>query len=140
MSQVVQEAVPVFDLADRMRKAMRHSGYGVQEMADYLGVSRTAVGTWINGRNRPSPQTIRLWAMRCGVPFEWLRDGDLAAHPGPPSRPARDDGLPTVPYLHLSGGHTSSYVQRPNGTIAAPPPGLPRRRSTVPVESRQVAA
>ena len=26
-------------------------------VAEYLEVSRNAVGTWINGRNKPSPQT-----------------------------------------------------------------------------------
>lgn len=69
------ERVPQFDLADRMRKALREADIDVQEMAAYLECSRSSVSGWINGRIRPSPQTIRLWAMRCGVPFEWLRDG-----------------------------------------------------------------
>lgn len=64
--------VPSWDEADRMRKALRHAGVGVQEMADYLGVARNTVSSWINGRIRPSKQTMRLWAIRCGVPFDWL--------------------------------------------------------------------
>ena len=68
-------AVPTWDLADRMRKAMRHAGLSSQEIADYLGVSRTSVSAWINGRVRPSAPTLRVWALRCGVSFEWLRDG-----------------------------------------------------------------
>jgi transcriptional regulator with XRE-family HTH domain len=64
--------IPEWDLADRMRKSLRESGGGVQEMADYLDVSRTAVSSWINGRIRPTTQTLRLWAMRTGVPYEWL--------------------------------------------------------------------
>lgn len=73
MSEMQTEAViPEWDLADRMRKALRVSGTDVQEIADYLGVARNTVSTWINGRNRPSPATVRLWAMRCGVPYEWL--------------------------------------------------------------------
>jgi DNA-binding XRE family transcriptional regulator len=67
--------IPEWDLADRMKKALRHSGVGAQEMADYLGVSRQSVGNWINGRVTPSTQTLRLWALRCGVPLEWLRPG-----------------------------------------------------------------
>lgn len=59
--------VPQWDIADRMRKALRHAGISVQEMADYLDVSRNAVSTWINGRIAPSTQTQRLWAIRCGV-------------------------------------------------------------------------
>ena len=58
-----------------MRKSLRHASVEVQEMAVYLGVSRTSVSNWINGRVDPSVQTLRLWALRCGVPFEWLRDG-----------------------------------------------------------------
>lgn len=67
--------VPEWDLVDRMRKALRVSGLGVQEIADYLDVSRNTVSTWINGRITPSTQTVRLWALRTGVPYEWLRDG-----------------------------------------------------------------
>jgi transcriptional regulator with XRE-family HTH domain len=66
------QAVPSWDTADRMRKALRVAGVSVQEMADYLGVARNTVSTWINGRITPSTQTLRLWAARCDVPYEWL--------------------------------------------------------------------
>ncbi len=75
-------AVPEFDLADRMRKALRTSGVGVQEMADYLGVARNTVSTWINGRIVPDTRTLRLWALRTGVPFEWLERGEVTPDPG----------------------------------------------------------
>jgi len=65
-------AVPSWDLADRMRKSLRHADIGVQEMADYLGVARNTVSTWINGRIEPSTQTLRLWALRTGVDYPWL--------------------------------------------------------------------
>jgi transcriptional regulator with XRE-family HTH domain len=65
-----------------MRKALRVAGIGVQEMATYLGVARNTVSTWINGKIAPSTQTIRLWAIRCDVPYDWLRWGDI---PGPRS-------------------------------------------------------
>jgi len=77
-------AVPEFDLADRMRKALRTSGVGVQEMADYLGVARNTVSTWINGRIVPDTRTLRLWALRTGVSFEWLEHGEVT--------PANDPG------------------------------------------------
>lgn len=67
-----------FDLADRMRKGLRIADMGVAEMADYLGVARTSVGNWINGRVRPGTQTLRLWSLRCGVPYEWLVEGECA--------------------------------------------------------------
>lgn len=67
--------IPEWDLADRMKKALRHAELPAGEMAEYLGVGRNTVSTWINGRIEPSTQTLRLWALRCGVPYEWLRDG-----------------------------------------------------------------
>lgn len=81
------QTVPEWDLADRMRKALQVSGIEVQEMADYLGVTRNTIYTWINRHNRPSPATVRLWAMRCGVPYEWLvsegvRRAPISARPG----------------------------------------------------------
>jgi transcriptional regulator with XRE-family HTH domain len=55
-----------------MRKSLRVADIGVSEMADYLGVGRNTVSTWINGRIQPSRQTMRLWALRCGVDYGWL--------------------------------------------------------------------
>ncbi len=70
------EAVPRWDTADRMRKALRNSQVSIEEMADYLGVSRRSVGNWIGGHVDPSAQTVRLWALKTGVPFAWLCHGD----------------------------------------------------------------
>ena len=90
MSEVSPDGVvPQWDVADRLRKALRQSGLGVQEMADYLGVARTSVSNWINGRIVPSTQTLMLWAMRCGVSYEWLAGGR------PPH--ARAGGVNTAP-------------------------------------------
>ncbi len=60
-------------------------------MADYLGVERNTVGRYINGRSAPDMRTLRLRAMRCGVPLPWLLTGD-APSPG---------DQPTVPSLSL---------------------------------------
>jgi transcriptional regulator with XRE-family HTH domain len=87
--------VPQWDLPDRMRKALRVSNIGVQEMADYLGVARNTVSTWINGRIEPSTQTLRLWAMRTGVPYEWLTEGDDGPRPGVPTKGRRFRTAPT---------------------------------------------
>lgn len=65
-------AVPEWDTADKMRKALRYAGISVQEMAKYLGVSRNTVGSWINGRVSPSVAVLRAWAMCCGVSYAWL--------------------------------------------------------------------
>lgn len=83
--QPVPAPVPQWDVADRMRKSLRHADIGVQEIADYLDVSRTTVSSWINGRITPSVQTLRLWAIRCGVDYEWLAGNS-------PPRPRRGGG------------------------------------------------
>lgn len=69
--------VPEWDVADRLRKALRQADVSVQQMATYLGVTRRSVGNWINGHFPPSTQTLRLWALRTGVPFEWLSTGKI---------------------------------------------------------------
>ena len=75
--------VPQWDVADRMRKALREADISVQDMAEYLGVGRNTVSTWINGRIHPSVQTLRLWSLRCGVPYEWLTDEKSPRPAGP---------------------------------------------------------
>lgn len=80
--------VPSWDLADRLRKCLRESDMSVQEMADYLEVSRNTVSAWINGRTPPSPQSVRLWALRTGMSYDWLRNGGESIE-GPP-RPPRN--------------------------------------------------
>jgi transcriptional regulator with XRE-family HTH domain len=72
--------VPTWDVADRMRKCLREANVGIQEMADYLGVARSTLGNWVGGRIEPSTQTLRLWAMRCGIDYEWLAYGAVDNH------------------------------------------------------------
>lgn len=104
--------VPQWDVADRMRKALREADIGVAEMADYLDVSRTSVSNWINGRVEPSTQTLRLWALRCGVKFTWLAD-DAGSD--------RDDDLPDM----------FRQVSRPRRRRQSPPCCKPRHLTLV---------
>lgn len=90
--------VPEWDVGDRMRKALREAKISVQDMADYLGVTRGTVSTWINGRIEPSTQTLRLWAAHCGVDYGWLSEGRL---------PAAAVTSPTVPVGFISPGRTT---------------------------------
>lgn len=73
--QALSTDVPVFDEADRMRKALRVANVSVQEMADYLGVSRNTVSRWINGAVPAKGAVLRAWALRTGVSYEWLSAG-----------------------------------------------------------------
>jgi transcriptional regulator with XRE-family HTH domain len=78
-TDVTSVGVPDWDLADRMRKALRVSGVSAIEMSAYLGVSRNTISNWINGHTPPPTMSVRLWALRTGVPYEWLRGGEIAA-------------------------------------------------------------
>lgn len=84
--------VPAFDLADRLRKSLRVADVSVNDMADYLEVSRNTVGRWINGHAAPSGPVVRAWAMRTGVPYAWLRYG-IDPNGGPGGRPRQDSNL-----------------------------------------------
>lgn len=96
MSIDTSPTVPVFDLADRLRKSLRVADISVQDMADYLEVSRNTIGRWINGHGEPNGAAVRLWALRCGVPYVWLRHGVVPEGDGP-ERPRQDSNLqPTV--------------------------------------------
>lgn len=69
--------VPVFGLRHRLALALDYSGVSVHDMADELGVSRNTVGNYLAGRTTPHKAVLRVWALRTGVPFEWLARGEV---------------------------------------------------------------
>ena len=103
--------VPRITRGDRMRIAPRHAGVGVQEMADYLDVSRTSLSRWINDRGVPPRAITRLWAMRCAVPLVWLETGKAPDEPGPEglSYTTRDSN-PEPAGLEFLGGARRNYT------------------------------
>lgn len=121
--------IPVFDLADRMRKALRNSGLTVTDMAEYLGISRETAGRYMNGHGKVPLQTVRLWALRTGVPFEWLETGKVPSDnpPAPKKTRARKtrsldykaDG-PVLRPLLRSPDYPASDTQRDGKADAAP--------------------
>jgi transcriptional regulator with XRE-family HTH domain len=104
--------IPEWDVSDRMRKALRHAHLGVQEIASYLDVDRSTVSTWINGRIDPSTQTLRLVALRCGVPYEWLATGRTGTEQEGPN----DPGPGTFSQFDGGGSHRS-LAPRKYGSI-----------------------
>src|SRR5260370_200200 len=83
MTEQQDGEIPDWDLADRMRKSLRHAGMTPGQMAVYLGVGGNTVSTWINGRIEPSFQTLRLWSLRTGVDLERLLERAAAGRAGP---------------------------------------------------------
>lgn len=122
-------SIPVFDTPDRLRKSLSHSGTSVSEMADYLGVTRETISRWINGRVDVSTQTLRLWALRTGVPFEWLKNG-VEQQPPRPNGPnggneiecARRDSNSQPSGLSATHAATGTVVPIHPRTVSTPPP------------------
>ena len=70
-----------FDLGDRLDKAMRVAGLGIDDMAEALGVSRNTIGNYRSGRTHPSKLQVKEWAVRTGAPLEWLLTGEEPTDP-----------------------------------------------------------
>jgi transcriptional regulator with XRE-family HTH domain len=65
--------VPEWTLGWRMQRALAHAEISVEAIAGELGVSRSSVSRWLNDRGAPPRAAyVKLWALRTGVPFDWL--------------------------------------------------------------------
>lgn len=64
---------PTFTLGDRLRRARREAGLDRAELADALGVTRTAVGQWENDIHAPKNllDTAHRIAEVTGVDVDW---------------------------------------------------------------------
>jgi transcriptional regulator with XRE-family HTH domain len=68
--------IPVWTPGDRFRKAREDAGLTQQELADAIGVDRKTISAYeLDERKRPMKSIISAWALRCGVPREWLISG-----------------------------------------------------------------
>ena len=106
-----------------MRKALEYAGVSTQEMADYLEVTRQSIGNWVGDRRVPSKATVRLWALRCGVPLEWLETGKAPTLPSGPG-----------PYTTRDSNPEPADLESRRDELAA------RRTARSAVEVEQVAA
>lgn len=50
----------------------------VEEIGEYLGVSKDTVYAWINKRNMPAHRIGRLWKFKTEEVDEWVRSGGAA--------------------------------------------------------------
>lgn len=90
MSEQTQAGgIPVFHIGDRLEKALDVAGVSHQAMADYLGCSRNTIGNYIALRSPVSIGTLRLWALKTGVPLEWIENGPGETAPTPPDGPRK---------------------------------------------------
>lgn len=61
---------------------------GVDEIAEYLGISRDTVYTWLNEKGMPGHRIGRLWKFKRDEVDGWVRAGGNAAR-RPRKKPAR---------------------------------------------------
>ncbi len=57
---------------------MPHRWLSVEEIAEYLGVSKDTVYAWISKRNMPAHRIGRLWKFKADEIDEWVRSGGAA--------------------------------------------------------------
>jgi transcriptional regulator with XRE-family HTH domain len=68
---------PEFEMRHRMGLALEYGSVSVNEMARELGISRTTISNYLHGRTQPRRGDLIAWAMRCGVPFDWLVENEM---------------------------------------------------------------
>ena len=79
------ERIPEFTIGDRLRKARELTGLDQGPFADEIGVSRGTVSNYEAGKTTAIKRLyLRTWAMRTGVPVEWLATGQVTRRPTPP--------------------------------------------------------
>lgn len=64
------------DAKSKIRLARRHAGFSQKQLAQAVGVQRSAVSHWESGESRnPGLANLRQVAVVTGVQFEWLANG-----------------------------------------------------------------
>ncbi len=102
METTYQVRIPEWTLGDRLRKARESAGLEQTELASDIGISRRTVQNYERAKVRTRRPVLLAWAVRCGVPVEWLVNGTTA----PPATP-----------WHAAGGVSTSPLW------AGPDPG-----------------
>lgn len=75
--------VPEFTLGDRLRKARELTGLDQGPFGKELDVSRATISNSERGESKPTRIVMRQWALRTGVPLEWLETGQVPSNNGP---------------------------------------------------------
>lgn len=115
--------IPTFTTGDRLRKARQLTGLEQAEFADELGISRGTVRNYELDHVVPRKIVLRAWAMRTGVPVQWLVNGET------PDPHEADRGFGVLPRLG-SNQRPSDYLspqvrcgvrplRKPSGTSRA---------------------
>jgi transcriptional regulator with XRE-family HTH domain len=74
--------IPSWTLGDRLKKAREFAGLKQPLLASELGIARSSITNYETDRTTPSKAVIMAWALRCGVPYQWLRTGKIPTSAG----------------------------------------------------------
>lgn len=74
--------MPTF-YGDRLREAREARGYSLQQVADFLGVTKSAVSLYEKGRTAPKPDNFRKLIEFLRVPSNYFTRPSLAPHSSP---------------------------------------------------------
>jgi excisionase family DNA binding protein len=58
----------------------------VEEIAEYLGVSKDTVYAWIRGRGMPAHRIGRLWKFKAQEVDEWVKSGEATESEDEPKK------------------------------------------------------
>lgn len=103
------EHPPKFETRHRMGLALERSGMQVIEIARELGISRTTVSNYLNGRTQPQRGHLIAWSYLTRVPLEWLVDG-TEPEPEPEPDPPTDI---TPKRRRKQAGNTGPWITDP---------------------------
>jgi transcriptional regulator with XRE-family HTH domain len=109
--------VPPWTLGWRLLRALAWAGLTAEQMADELGIHRTTVSRWTHDRGRPTKGYLKLWALRCGVPYEWLVSGEGLPRLDSNQQPAGCANDPAISTAELAG--FLKHVNIPAAALAA---------------------
>ena len=79
------------EIAERIRRARRIAGFSQQDLADAIGVTRSAVGNWEAAAGaRPAAERLAELARVLRVTYEWIATGrgEMRLPPGADDTPA----------------------------------------------------
>jgi transcriptional regulator with XRE-family HTH domain len=67
----------IAEFKNRLKEALQNSGLTQSELAREIGVNRSNVSQWLNGRSDTKPDTFRMLAKVLGVSSLWLEGYDV---------------------------------------------------------------
>jgi len=75
---VPRQSIPPWTIGWRLKRSLNFADISAQEMADELGVHVGTVSRWMNDHEVPKRVYLRVWALRTGVPLEWLTGEEVS--------------------------------------------------------------